>query len=144
MKALIQRVKQARVEVDQKAVSEIGPGLLTFLGIEKEDTEEKLQSLIQKIIQFRIFEDESGKMNLSLEEIKAEHLIVSQFTLAADCSKGRRPSFGNAKSPEKAKALYEKALELSSKSVRTYGGQFQANMQVSLTNNGPVTFLLEA
>lgn len=143
MKAVIQRVKSAKVEVDGKLVSEVARGILTLLAIEKGDTEADVSQMVSKIIQLRIFEDENSKMNLSLEDIKGEHLIVSQFTLAGDCSKGRRPSFGNAESPETARKLYDKAVELSSEKVQTKSGQFQANMQVSLVNDGPVTFLLE-
>lgn len=144
MKAVIQRVKQAKVNVDGKTVSQINQGILTLLGIAKGDTEVQLDKLITKIIDLRIFEDEQGKMNLSLKDIKGQHLIVSQFTLLGDCSQGRRPSFINAESPQRAKELYEKAIDLSNANhVDTYGGIFQADMKIDLTNDGPVTFTLE-
>jgi D-tyrosyl-tRNA(Tyr) deacylase len=143
MKAVIQRVIRAEVSVEGKGVSQIGPGILTLLGIEKGDSPENLEKLIGKIVNLRIFSDPEGKMNLSLLDIKGEHLIVSQFTLAGDCSTGRRPSFGTAEAPALAKAHYEKALELSQRfGVRTFGGIFQADMKVSLVNDGPVTFIL--
>lgn len=144
MKAVIQRVKKANVEVDSSQVAEIGPGILTFLGIEKGDSEEQLKKLIEKICHLRIFEDDHGKMNLSLIDKKAEHLIVSQFTIAADCSKGRRPSFTTAESPILAEKIYLQAIEYSKQlGVKTAAGQFQADMQVQLINDGPVTFILE-
>lgn len=144
MKALIQRVKNARVEVDSQTVGEIGMGLLTFLGIEKGDQEECLSKMIHKILNLRIFEDDQGKMSCSLLDIGGEHLLVSQFTLAGDCSQGRRPSFLSAAPPSEAKPLYEKALQLSQElGVKTEGGQFQAMMEVSLINHGPATFWLE-
>lgn len=145
MKAVIQRVKNARVSVHGQVVSEIGPGILTLLGVAKGDTDAIAQKLIQKIVDLRIFEDENGKMNLSLKEISGSHLIVSQFTLLGDCEKGRRPSFLNAEEPMQAKELYEKALTFSSAcGVSTVGGQFQADMKVELLNDGPVTFILES
>ncbi len=145
MKAVIQRVKHAEVVVDGKQVSKIENGIMTLLGVEKNDTEESLEKLITKIVNLRIFEDEAGKMNLSLLDLKGSHLIISQFTLAGDCSAGRRPSFTNAETPDKAKVLYEKAIALSEKSgVSTKGGIFQADMKITLLNDGPVTFILEA
>jgi D-tyrosyl-tRNA(Tyr) deacylase len=143
MKAVIQRVSSASVEVDGKIVSSIEKGVLTLLGVEKGDDEEKAAKLIRKICDLRIFEDENGKMNLSLKEVGGGHLIVSQFTLAGDCSQGRRPSFVNAEQPEIARKLYEQAIELSRQAgVTTAGGIFQADMKVSLVNDGPVTFVL--
>jgi D-tyrosyl-tRNA(Tyr) deacylase len=146
MRAVIQRVKKASVTVDGKKVSEIGPGLLTFLGIFKSDLENPhLTKLITKICELRIFEDAEGKMNQSLLDTKGSHLIVSQFTLAADTESGRRPSFINAQNPVEAKVLYERAIEMSkSLGVRTVGGVFQADMKVELLNDGPVTFVLDA
>jgi D-tyrosyl-tRNA(Tyr) deacylase len=144
MRAVIQRVKQAEVVVEGRSVSKIGPGLLTLLGVEVGDTETSLRKMLQKICELRIFEDEAGKMNRSLLDISGEHLIVSQFTLAGDCSSGRRPSFTGAEKPDRAKALYERALAISSElGVRTAGGVFQADMKVSLLNDGPVTFVLD-
>jgi D-tyrosyl-tRNA(Tyr) deacylase len=143
MKAVLQRVKKASVTVDNQIISLIGPGLLTLLGVEKGDTAAATQELITKILNLRIFEDQNGKMNLSLKDIQGEHLIVSQFTLAADCSKGRRPTFTAAEEPKQAKALYELALKFSTEQgVLTKGGQFQAHMEVELLNDGPVTILL--
>ncbi len=144
MKAVIQRVSAAQVEVKGELVSKIGPGILTLLGVQKGDDAAKLEKLIQKILDFRIFEDEAGKMNLSLKDTKGEHLIVSQFTLAADTQSGRRPSFTTAENPERAKELYLDAIKLSEKlGVSTKGGTFQAEMKVTLSNEGPVTFILE-
>lgn len=143
MKAVIQRVQWAQVEVDGKIVSRIENGILTLLGVEKGDTEETLEKLIQKIVNLRIFEDPAGKMNYSLKDSQGSHLIVSQFTLAGDCSQGRRPSFGNAELPDRAKQLYEKAITHSTNAgIPTQGGIFQADMKVSLLNDGPVTFIL--
>lgn len=144
MKAVIQRVQNASVFVDGKEVSAIGKGFLTLLGVAKGDSEEQLQKLMQKILALRIFPDAEGKMNLSLKDIGGEHLIVSQFTLLGDASKGNRPSFINAEAPERAKELYLKALEISeSQGVQTRGGVFGADMKVSLLNDGPVTILVE-
>lgn len=144
MKAVIQRVRQACVVIDGKEVSSINQGIVTLLGVAKGDSEEAAQKLIRKICELRIFEDEQGKMNRSLQEVGGSHLIVSQFTLLGDCSTGRRPSFTGAERPEAAKALYERALEISrSLGVSTAGGVFQADMKVSLVNDGPVTLILE-
>ncbi len=144
MKAVIQRVQRASVEVDGKTVASIGPGILTLLGLETADEEPALSKLVAKIVELRIFPDPAGKMNLSLKDVGGEHLIVSQFTLAGDCSSGRRPSFTGAMRPEQAKPLWERAIELSRGSgVRTAGGIFQADMKVELLNDGPVTFILE-
>jgi len=146
MRAVIQRVKKAAVRVDGKTVSEIGPGILTLLGVFKGDHEDpELKKLIQKICELRIFEDEAGKMNRSLIDMRGSHLIVSQFTLAANTSSGRRPSFIQAEAPEAARALYERAIELSTAlGVPTVGGVFQADMKIELINDGPVTFVLDS
>ncbi len=144
MKAVIQRVSSASVAVEGREISRIGKGLLTLLGVAKGDTEETLQKLVTKICELRIFEDTGGKMNLSLKDVAGEHLIVSQFTLLGDCAKGRRPSFIGAESPDRARALFEKAIEISSHSgIPTKGGVFQADMQVALSNDGPVTLILD-
>jgi D-tyrosyl-tRNA(Tyr) deacylase len=155
MKAVIQRVKSASVTIDGKQIAAIGPGILTLLGLEAHDApngidasaEAKLAKLVTKIVELRIFPDPAdpaGKMNLSLKDVQGEHLIVSQFTLAGDCSTGRRPSFGTAMRPELAKPMWELSLKLSEASgIRTQGGIFQADMKVSLLNDGPVTFILE-
>lgn len=143
MKCVIQRVQRAKVVVEGKSVSEIGAGLLTLLGVEKGDSSADLDKMLQKIVDLRIFEDAQGKMNLSLKDIKGQHLIVSQFTLAADCSSGRRPSFTTAETPDKAEPLYEEALQKSTAlGVETLGGVFGADMKVELLNDGPVTFIL--
>ncbi len=145
MRAVIQRVQQASVTVDGKSVSVIGRGILTLLGVAQGDTEEQLKKVITKITELRIFEDDQGKMNLSLKDIQGEHLIVSQFTLLADCSQGRRPGFAGAENPDRARELYEKALTLStSAGIKTAGGTFQAHMKVELINDGPATFIVEA
>jgi D-tyrosyl-tRNA(Tyr) deacylase len=145
MKAVIQRVSSAAVEVDGQIVASIGPGILTFLGVHQGDTEAQAQKLITKILELRIFEDAQGKMNHSLLETQGEHLIVSQFTLAADTASGRRPSFIRAERPAQAQPLWEGALKTSqSLGIRTQGGIFQADMKISLVNQGPVTFVLDA
>lgn len=144
MKALIQRVKKASVTIDGQLYSQIGRGLLIFLGVEKEDLEENAEKLSQKISNLRIFEDENDKMNLSVKDVNGEILVVSQFTLCGDCKKGTRPSFDKAAPPEKANALYEDfvtKLRESGFSVQT--GKFRAMMDVELINDGPVTFMVE-
>ena len=144
MRAVIQRVLEAVVSVDGSEISRIGPGIVTLLGIEKGDPDDALAKLVSKIAELRIFSDSQGKMNLSLKDTKGSHLIVSQFTLAGDCSQGRRPSFTTAEAPARAEAMYEKALALSRDlGIPTEGGRFQAEMKVSLVNDGPVTFVLE-
>lgn len=144
MKALLQRVSQASVSVDDKKISEISKGLLIFLGVEKTDSEIQAQYLARKASDLRIFEDEVGKMNLSVKDIKGEVLIVSQFTLVGDTSRGNRPGFDKAGKPEDAKCLYQyfcNAMQQIGIKVQT--GVFQADMKVSLINDGPATFLLE-
>ena len=144
MKAVVQRVQSASVTVEGMKVSSIEKGFLTLLGVAKGDTEEQLRKLIQKITALRIFPDAEGKMNLSLADIQGEHLIVSQFTLLGDASKGNRPSFIGAEAPDKAKALYEKALQISIEAgIKTQGGVFGGDMKVELLNDGPVTLILE-
>lgn len=145
MKAVIQRVAWAEVKVQGEIVSRIERGILTFLGVLKGDTEAQLHALIRKIVELRIFEDESGKMNRSLGQISGSHLIVSQFTLGADTSTGRRPSFGQAERSDRAQQLYEHAIRFSAETlgVPTQGGVFQADMQVALLNDGPVTLILD-
>jgi len=145
VRALIQRVRSAKVEVGSQCVGEIGFGLLTFLGVSQNDTEKDLQWMIDKILNLRIFEDQNKKMNLSLLDAKGEHLLVSQFTLYGDTSQGRRPGFVEAARPEQARILYEKGIALSqSAGVKTAHGVFQAHMQVSLINDGPTTFWVES
>lgn len=144
MKALLQRVKKSSVEIGGNIYSETGVGLLVFLGVEKNDDKSRADALAKKIVNLRIFEDEQGKMNLSVADIKGEIMSVSQFTLAGDTSRGNRPGFETAAKPEDAKPLYEYFTE----ALRSYGlsvktGVFQADMQISLINDGPVTFMLE-
>lgn len=144
MKALIQRVNEASVRIEGEIYSSIGFGMLILLGVEKTDTEENTKNLAEKLLNLRIFEDEQGKMNKSLRDIQGEILVVSQFTLAGDCKKGTRPSFDKAAPPKSANELYEKFVELISESQLTVKtGKFQAMMDVSLINNGPVTFMVE-
>ena len=145
MRAVIQRVSQASVSIDEKKVASINEGLLVFLGIEIQDTKEDSEWLANKISQLRIFSDEEGKMNLSALDVQAEFLVVSQFTLYAQTKKGNRPSFVKAAKPVFAEALYEDFIqELSSHSSRpVQHGKFGAHMQVSLTNDGPVTIIID-
>lgn len=144
MKALIQRVKNASVAIDGKIFSKINSGILVFLGVEKADTKENAQKLADKILKLRIFEDNAEKMNLSIQDIKGEILIVSQFTLCGNCAKGTRPSFDNAAKPEIAKDLYEYFVNLVEQSgLNVQTGKFQAMMDISLVNDGPVTFWVE-
>lgn len=144
MKAVVQRVKSAHVAVDNTIISNIGNGLMVLLGIQDGDTEREADFLVEKIIHLRIFEDDRGKMNLSLKDLKSELLVISQFTLVGDCKKGRRPSFTRAAAPDRANALYEYFIGRAIESgVVTKSGQFQANMDVSLVNQGPVTLVLD-
>jgi len=143
MQGLIQRVTQAKVEVDGEVVGEISKGILLLLGVEKHDTEQSAEKLLHKVSNYRIFTDQQGKMNLSLQDIQGELLVVSQFTLAADTKKGIRPSFSSAATPAQANALYEYFVEKAKAAdLRVATGQFAADMQVSLCNDGPVTFNL--
>lgn len=144
MKALIQRVSKASVTIDGEIYSEIGFGMLIFLGVEKTDELENAQKLADKLLKLRIFEDENEKMNKSLQDVQGEILVVSQFTLMGDCKKGTRPSFDKAANPDKAKKLYEDFVKILSESELTVKtGKFQAMMDISLVNQGPVTFLIE-
>ena len=144
MRALLQRVSRARVEVDGRVVGEIGIGWLILLGVQKGDTLEATKWLAEKCVQLRGFADEQGKMNRSVLDIQGQLLIVSQFTLCGDCQRGRRPGFDDAAPPDQAKELYLSFCEHArSLGVPVEEGVFQANMQVSLTNDGPVTFLVE-
>lgn len=144
MKALIQRVTQASVEVDNKVVGQIDAGLLVLLGVDKNDDEKSAAKLVEKLINYRIFADESGRMNCSLLDKNAALLVVSQFTLSADTRKGLRPSFTSAAPPEDARNLYEYFVGLCREQVSIVEtGIFAADMKVSLVNDGPVTFMLE-
>jgi D-tyrosyl-tRNA(Tyr) deacylase len=145
MKAVIQRVKSAQVYVDRRLSGKIGPGLLVFVGVGKGDDETDVGSMVSKIPDLRIFEDSSGKFNLSLKELKGEMLIVSQFTLYGDCRKGRRPSFTDAEEPAAARNLYEQFINrLREQGIPVQTGEFQAKMEVHLVNDGPVTLLLDS
>ena len=144
MKLVIQRVNNAKVDVDNKAIGQIEKGFLVLLGVGPKDTTEVADFLVEKLCNLRIFEDENQKMNLSIKDIDGELLIVSQFTLYADCKKGNRPSFAGAAEPKKANELYEYFIEKCKEKVRKVEhGEFGADMKVSLLNDGPVTIILE-
>ena len=144
MIALIQRVTQAKVDVDGKTVGAIDKGLLVLLGVEREDDSLKIEKLANKVMSYRVFSDENGKMNLNVKQAGGALLVVSQFTLAADTGRGLRPSFSGAGSPDQAKVLYEEFVEFCwAKGMPTQTGEFAADMQVSLVNDGPVTFNLQ-
>jgi D-tyrosyl-tRNA(Tyr) deacylase len=145
MRAVIQRVTASSVDVEGRIVGEIGAGLMVLLGVARDDERADADHLADKIINLRIFSDEAGKMNLSLADTGGAMLVVSQFTLYADARKGRRPSYIEAAEPEKANALYEYFVErVRAAGVKVETGVFQAMMKVSLTNDGPVTILLES
>ena len=145
MKVVIQRVSRASVSVEGQMTGQIGRGLLILLGVAQEDTEEDLQKILKKAVSLRIFDDDQGKTNLSLEDVDGELLVVSQFTLLADCKKGRRPSFFKAGDPKKAEQMYETFIHESRKKVRkVQHGVFGAVMQVDLCNDGPFTILLDS
>ena len=143
MKALIQRVKHAKVEVAEEVVGQIQQGILVLLGVEKTDTPELADKLLQKILKYRIFADADGKMNLNVNQVEGSLLVVSQFTLVADTQKGTRPGFSKGASPQLGEELYDYFCDKSVKEINTQTGQFGADMQVSLLNDGPVTFWLE-
>lgn len=144
MKVVIQRVSTAKIEVNDKVIAEIGNGLMILLGIRKGDTIAKAKDLAEKCANLRIFEDDVGKFNLSLIETNGAALIASQFTLLADTSRGRRPSFIDAEEPEKAKQLYDYFVEsLNDIGIITHTGIFGERMNITLNNNGPVTIIME-
>ena len=144
MIALIQRVRKASVEVDGEIIGAIGPGLLAFIAVQPDDAAPQAHRLLQCLLGYRIFNDELGKMNRSLTDVKGELLLVSQFTLAADTDKGMRASFTTAASPEHGRRWFEHLVELAKEQhARVATGRFGADMQVSLINDGPVTFWLE-
>lgn len=145
MKALLQRVSWASVSVEDKAVGQIGQGLVVLLGVDREDTEADSHYLAERVAGLRIFSDQESKFNLSLQDISGEVLAVSQFTLLADTRKGRRPSFVQAAPPEKAESLFEEFVQsLRSSGLKVETGQFRAHMLVEILNDGPVTILLES
>jgi D-tyrosyl-tRNA(Tyr) deacylase len=144
MKLVIQRVKEASASINGKIIGKINKGFLVLLGISQEDTEEKIDWLVKKLINLRIMADKDGKMNLKLADVGGEILVVSQFTLFADCKKGNRPSFIAAASPEKAEKLYNLFIKkLKEEKAKIKTGEFGAMMQISLINDGPVTIILE-
>jgi D-tyrosyl-tRNA(Tyr) deacylase len=144
MRACIQRVSQAQVVVGEETTGQIGPGLLVLLGVAEPDTESELKWLAEKILHLRIFPDAEGKMNRSLLDTEGELLVVSQFTLYGDCRKGRRPSFVDAAQPAKAEQLYEQFVDYAQQQgVCVATGRFRADMQVTLTNDGPVTLWID-
>jgi D-aminoacyl-tRNA deacylase len=145
MIALLQRVSHAEVEIEGKVAGSIGAGLLVFVGVRPDDDESAAERLLARLLQYRVFADEAGKMNLSVTQVKGELLLVPQFTLAADTAKGLRPGFSTAAPPEQGKRLFEHFVQAASKShARVQTGVFGAHMHVSLTNDGPVTFWLES
>ena len=144
MIALIQRVSRASVTVDDEITGAIDKGLLVLLGVEQEDNSEKMQKLADKVMKYRVFSDENGKMNLNVSQAEGSLLVVSQFTLAADTSRGLRPSFSGAGTPDKANELYLAFVDYCrSRGMRTETGRFAADMKVELVNDGPVTFHLQ-
>ncbi|CAG1066564.1 D-aminoacyl-tRNA deacylase [uncultured bacterium] len=144
MRAVVQRVKRASVTVGGALKGEIGKGLLVYAGVQKGDAAADLEYVAAKILGLRVFEDTDGKMNLDILEAGGEVLLISQFTLAGDCRKGRRPSFDGAESPNTARLLYDELCEKLGASVRVSTGEFQAHMEVESINDGPVTMLLDS
>lgn len=144
MIALIQRVSSAKVDVDGEIVGQIGKGLLVLLGVEKDDDRAKADKLAEKVLNYRVFSDENDKMNLNVQQVAGEVLVVSQFTLVADTQKGLRPSFSKGATPSLANELYEYFAQKCGEKVKVECGRFAADMQVSLVNEGPVTFWLQA
>lgn len=143
MIGLIQRVKWAKVEVEDQTVGKIAHGLLVLLGVEQGDDQAKADKLLEKVLNYRVFSDEQGKMNLNVQQAGGSLLVVSQFTLAADTNKGLRPSFSRGAAPQEANTLYEYFHRQAAQKIHTQTGQFAADMQVSLQNDGPVTFWLQ-
>ena len=144
MRAVLQRVKEASVSVDEDIIGSINKGIMVLLGVSENDTKEDAQKMLNKIIQLRIFEDDNNKTNLSLKDVAGQLLVISQFTLYADCHKGNRPSFINAGNPKLANELYEYFIELAKEqNLVVESGRFGADMKVSLCNDGPFTIVLE-
>lgn len=145
MRIVIQKVKQASVSVDNQIIGRIAAGMLLLLGVGKDDGPEDVEKLVEKVSELRIFEDSQGKMNLSSGQVRAEFLVVSQFTLYGDCKKGRRPSFDDAADPQKGEALYDLFVDqLRKKGFKVETGRFRAMMDVALVNDGPVTFIIDS
>ncbi|HHW30223.1 MAG TPA: D-tyrosyl-tRNA(Tyr) deacylase [Clostridiaceae bacterium] len=145
MRAVVQRVREARVSVDNKIIGEIGKGLVVLLGVGTNDTEKDLTYLADKILNLRVFEDENGKMNISLMDVGGELLIVSQFTLYGDCRRGNRPSYTNAAPPAEAEDFYNRFVDYcKQRGVKVETGKFQAEMLVEIHNDGPVTILIDS
>lgn len=145
MRAVIQRVEWAKVTVDGKIVGEIGAGILVLLAVDKDDTNADFEYMVNKLANLRIFPDEQNKINLSVQDVKQEVLVVSQFTLLGDCRKGMRPSFTQAASPQKAKEIYLKFIAaLKQLGIPVAQGMFQAQMKVELINDGPLTIILDS
>lgn len=143
MKVVVQRVKEANVKVDNKIVGKINKGYVVFIGIKEGDTQKEADFLVKKLQNLRVFEDENEKMNLSIQDVKGEILLISQFTLYGDTTHGNRPSFIEAEKPEKANELYEYFCNECSKTIHVEKGVFQAHMDVSLINDGPCTIIIE-
>ncbi len=144
MRAVVQRVKQASVTIDNQVVADIGTGLMALIGIAQEDTDKDRAYLINKLLNLRVFEDDEGKMNRSLQDTDGELLLVSQFTLYGDCRKGNRPSFISAMPPGQAQGFYEQFVaECQASYPKTKSGIFQADMDVALVNHGPITILID-
>lgn len=148
MIGLVQRVTQANVSVEQQIIGEIGPGILLFLGVEALDNELNVQKMVNKLLKFRMFNDDLGKMNWNIEQVKGDILVVSQFTLVADTQKGNRPGFSRGASPEQGNAIYNTFVEqltarINLPDMHVATGKFGADMQVALVNDGPVTFNLQ-
>ena len=145
MRIILQRVSSARVSVDDRETGRIGPGLLVFVGVGRDDGQADIDYMVGKIRDLKIFEDDAGKMDHSLGEVSGEALVVSQFTLYGDCRRGRRPSFDSAAPPEQARAVYDDLVDgLRASGVNVATGEFQAMMNVELVNDGPVTLFLES
>ena len=145
MRALVQRVSEASVSVDEEVVGRIGPGLLVFIGLSREDAEGEAQHIVDKTLNLRVFPDETGRFDRSALDIGAELLIISQFTLYGDTRKGRRPSFARAAPPEQAGPLFDRTVELFAESgLKVETGRFQAHMDVAIHNDGPVTIMLDS
>ena len=145
MRAVVQRVKSSKVTVNDKIIGQIERGVNVLIGISKDDTKEDVDYIVRKVLGMRIFEDENGKMNFSLQDIRGDLLLISQFTLYGDCRKGKRPDFMKAQGGEKAKELYDELVEAFKKEVPNLQmGEFGADMTVDIVNDGPVTLLLES